>query len=79
MAHQEFITAQDMGLESVSPASVSLRSVTHSNRRELIIKALAENNFVISRTAQALNISRQRLHTLIKQYSINIDELKRKL
>ncbi len=81
MTHSELVTAQDMGLENILSSSLppcSLRSVTHTNRRELIIKALAENNFVISRAALSLNISRQRLHTLIKQYSINIEELKRK-
>ncbi len=82
MTNSEFVTAQDMGLETiVSPSlpPVSLKSVTHTNRRELIIKALVQNNFVISRAASSLNISRQRLHTLIKQYSIDVDELKRKL
>ena len=49
---------------------ISLHSFQNESEKIFIEKKLAENNWNISKTAEALNIQRSHLYTKIKQYNI---------
>jgi DNA-binding NtrC family response regulator len=45
------------------------------SQKELVIKVLEQNDYVIAKAARELNISRPSMYALIKKYSINRDTM----
>ena len=74
MATGENIEPSDMELEG-SNGSVgrkSLRGKIFENQREHVLSALTANNFVITKSAKSLGISRTALYAMIKKHSIRL-------
>jgi DNA-binding NtrC family response regulator len=61
-------------LEEVISSTESLRDFQDLSEKIFIEKKLAENDWNISRTAEALDIQRSHLYTKIKQFNIEIPE-----
>lgn len=73
MASGEYITSEDLELGGYGAAQEpSFKSELSRMQKELVMRALAENDFVISRAASALDISRPSLYLLMKKYSIDL-------
>jgi two-component system, NtrC family, response regulator len=74
LAEGPFITPEDLELDQVSPQTAaggsSLRLARQEVEREVISKALRENNGNISKTARALGISRPTLYELMSRYQL---------
>ncbi len=82
------IRAEDITLAPAAPAAdrrlealrrpfraASLRDARTDFEREYILQRLAEHNWNISRTAEAIGIERSNLHRKIKQYGIEVGRL----
>ena len=61
-------------LEEIINSTESLRDFQDLSEKIFIEKKLAENNWNISKTAEALDIQRSHLYTKIKQFNIEIPE-----
>lgn len=61
-----------------SSSSPSLGNVLHDVEREAILKALEANGGNITRTARALNLSRQNLQYRLKRYGIDAAKFRKK-
>lgn len=57
---------------------LNLKNLVASTKKDLVLKALAENRFTISRAAKALSISRPTLYSLIDKYGIEFPKGKYK-
>jgi len=54
------------------PESKTLRGQVSRNQKELVQKALEEHDYIISRAAKALGVSRPSIYSMIKKYEISI-------
>lgn len=72
MAGDALIQPADLELEAgaPAPAPVSLRRQLSKSKKELVIAALRDNDYVIARTARALGISRPSLYSMMKKFGI---------
>ncbi|BCR05078.1 hypothetical protein DESUT3_21470 [Desulfuromonas versatilis] len=72
MASQELISPQDMELEPAEVAAEpsGLKKQVFKTQREVVLRTLRENNFVIARAARQLGISRPSLYSLMKKHQI---------
>lgn len=71
MASGEFINACDMELATADSApSNAFGKMVSQSKKEIVLAALKENNYVIARTARALGVSRPGLYNMMKRYGI---------
>ncbi|KIH78056.1 regulatory protein, Fis family [Geoalkalibacter ferrihydriticus] len=72
MATEEFIQPADLELEPLASevAPTNLRRQVSMSKKEIVLAALQENNYVIARTARALGISRPSLYSMMKKFKI---------
>jgi len=61
-------------IEKIISSDLSLHEFQDQSEKIFIEKKLAENNWNISKTAEALNIQRSHLYTKIKQFNIEIPQ-----
>lgn len=64
------ITSEDLGLTKATADFSSFEDAHTKFEKQFIQGSLAKNDYNISRTARALNISRQYLQTLVKKHGI---------
>jgi transcriptional regulator with PAS, ATPase and Fis domain len=72
MANGPEIEPADLELEMSLPESKTLRGQVSRNQKELVQKALEEHDYIISRAAKALGVSRPSIYSMIKKYEITI-------
>jgi len=72
MAAGELIQPSDMELESApsTSAPINLRRQLGKSKKDLVLAALRDNDYVIARTARALGISRPSLYSIMKKFGI---------
>ncbi len=72
MAQGSEICSADMGLQDaeIEMEECPMKRQVSKTQKEMIVKTLQDNNYVITRTAKALGISRPSLYSLMKKYSI---------
>ncbi len=73
MAQGSEISPGDMGLQDVGieMEECPMKREVSKTQKEMIVKSLQEHDYVITRTAKALGISRPSLYSLMKKYSID--------
>jgi transcriptional regulator with GAF, ATPase, and Fis domain len=78
MAAGEHIEPADMQLDENKTAADenSFQGLAAKSQKELVIKVLEENNFVIARSAKALGISRPSLYHWMKKFEIKNNPIK---
>jgi transcriptional regulator with PAS, ATPase and Fis domain len=70
MAPGPMIHPADLELEIAPAEKATLRSQVSQNQRDLLLKALEEHGYVISRAAKALEVSRPSIYAMVKKYGI---------
>jgi two-component system nitrogen regulation response regulator NtrX len=75
MTPSETITAKDVSFINVKPTDYfslkTLKDAREAVERDFILRKLQENNWNISKTAEALQIERSNLHRKIKAYGLS--------
>ncbi len=72
MASGDYIEPSEMELEMPCPQEQNnpLKSQVSKTQKEVVLKALEENDYVIARAARALGVSRPSLYALMKKHQI---------
>ncbi|WP_305047044.1 sigma 54-interacting transcriptional regulator [Geoalkalibacter sp.] len=72
MAAGDLIQPADLELETSAPvpATTNLRRQVSKSKKDLVLAALRDNDYVIARTARALGISRPSLYSIMKKFNI---------
>ncbi|MDO3378959.1 sigma-54 interaction domain-containing protein [Geoalkalibacter halelectricus] len=72
MAGSDLLEPADLELEPPAPtvAPTDLHRQVSKSKKEIVLAALEENNYVIARTARSLGISRPSLYSMMKKFKI---------